>query len=219
MSLALETLNYTGNAEWREVSSSSLEEDPWGFDVLTRTFEGRPDKLGAFRAQYPKNKEDAVFKWLFVTKRSTPSVRGAWLSCTIEFKGTLDRQPKVNRSASLRLQPLELTTGTGAVATVGTQAQYYGPVRTFKYITTERPTRPLFKDELLPTELDFQIVNQRTAGKIVVSRGDQPETSKTSNLYVIPRVFTSRFDFEEVGRCWQVTEEHEGRLEAYALRR
>jgi len=218
MSTAYQTLTFTGNSDWRQVGSSGLDADDWDFDTLTRVYEGRKDKLAAFLRTIPKNLQDREFPWLFKLSHSISDVSGAWLTCNVEFKGTLDRQPKLKRSVSQRLQPLELR-GSGS----STQAQYYGPVWTFRYIATSFPDTAIYRAEVekLAAVDDYEIVNQRGEGRVGIAVGSAPAGTagpvSTVKFPLAPRVVRSRFDRDEVGMCWQCIEEYEGRLESSEL--
>lgn len=217
MSFSLETLTYNGNAEWRFVGESDLDLDSFGFDTLTRTYEGRPDKLAVFLRDWPKNKQDRAYPWLFLVGRKASGVGSGWVRCVLEFKGTLDRNPKPHFSSDTRLQPLQIQRDEGR-----SQAEYYGPVSTYRYIVVgPHPRERTYAGQMLQPDFAYEIINVRGqpipfVGIAANRRGlprEDPSGNRTLVYLLEPRIVTSRFSCEQVGNCWQVTEENEGRLE------
>lgn len=212
------SLAYLGAANtFIETSNSGLDWDAFGMDTLTRTYEGPPSKLAPFLRAWPVNKEDAVFPWLYLVARPAPKLSPV-VEISLRFTGTLERNPKTKVEGSVRLQPLQLKRAAGLL-----QGEYYGPVTTWHYIVVgEHPRAPRFKGQLLQTDFDYEIVNMRGTGNIRIGNSQTGNTNTNVlggvyDYFVQARVVTSRFDFEQVGNCWQVTEENEGRLESPPL--
>lgn len=187
--------------------------DDFGFDEYKVPYEGPPTKFAAFKRQWPKNKQHPDFPWLYLTGMS--SSHGAMIRSTLTFKGTLEKQPHESTGSDTRLQPLQLKNNSGR-----TTAEYYGPVSWWKYVVHgEHPRKLEHKGQMHLTEFTYEIFNLRGAGNIRIAGGGSGGTTIATGLQVPgeytlqPRVITSRFSCEQVGGCWQVTEENEGRLE------
>lgn len=208
-------LAYLGAANaFTETSNSGLDTDLFGFDQLTRTYEGPPSKLAAFLRTWPVNKQDAEFPWLYLVARPAPKLSPV-VEISLQFKGSLERHHKTQTGSDTRLQPLQLKNDAGR-----TTAEYYGPVSWWRYIVHgPHPTALAHKGEMHLTNFTYELFNLRGPGTIKIAGSASGSTTVSAGVpvdteYTLqPRVITSRFTCEQVGGCWQVTEENEGRLE------
>lgn len=208
-----------GAAAFHRTSGSSGENDKFNFDVWNERWSGPSTKFEAFRRLWPKNKQHATYKWLFLIDLQW--TEGPEIEAVLQFKGTLERQSKLLLSSDTRLQPLQLKNEGGS----RTQAEYYGPTSTYRYIVVgEHPKDRAFAGQMLATNFAYEIFNLRGPGNIHIASGSGSAGTTsiglpgTNTFTLVPRVVTSRFSCEQVGACWQVTEENEGRLEPPELR-
>lgn len=208
-------LAYLGSASRFEQSDEPTSDfDEFGFDEYKVPYLGPPTKFAAFKRLWPKNKQHPDFPWLYLTGMSCSF--GNMVLATLTFKGTLEKQPHESTGSDTRLQPLQLKNDAGR-----TSAEYYGPVSWWKYVVHgEHPRRLEHKGQMHVTEFTYEIFNLRGPGNIRIAGGASGPSTVGTGLpanagdYVLqPRVVTSRFSCEQVGGCWQVTEENEGRLE------
>lgn len=205
-------------ARFHQSAEPTSDFDEFGFDEYKVPYEGPPTKFAAFKRLWPKNKQHPDFPWLYLISMSC--AHGAMVRATLTFKGTLEKQPHESTGSDLRLQPVQLKNDAGR-----TTAEYYGPTSWWRYIVHgPHPSVLAHKGEMHLTNFTYEIFNLRGPGNIRIAGGSTGGTTVSTGVpvstdYVLqPRVVTSRFSCEQVGGCWQVTEENEGRLEPPAFR-
>lgn len=212
-------LSFLGAAAgFHRISGSAGRNDKFNFDVWNEKWNGPATKFEAFRRLWPQNKEHPTYKWLYLVELTWSE--GPEIEAVLQFKGTLERHPKENRESDTRREALQLKNET-----VRTTAEYYKPVSIFRWIHVgDHPTERRFPGVMLAPNFAYEIFNLRGPGNIRIAGSATGGTTvgtgvPTSTEYTLqPRVIGGRFNCQQVGRCWQVTEENEGILEPPAFR-
>lgn len=198
-----------------EVEGAHLSTDKFGFDTLTRRYEGDATKFEAWRKTMPKNKQDRIHKYLHLVKIDGTETKGGVIEISAEFKGTLDAEHKPLRSMGGTLQRATIRSIDGLRTT---EIEYYCPKTIIRYISTSQPTKHSFRGVMLQQDLDFQILNRRgsTSDLRVFSDPNNPGVAtfggESALFYVQAQIIPHPISADEVGACWQCEEVNEGRL-------
>lgn len=209
---------YVGNCEFEESADFAIGKNEFGAHTLTRTYEGRTDKLDAFLTKWPKGKPDRL-KPVFKTRALQVTGRGAFSSVTISSVGLIDsRIPEEEVQGGWRLQTASLKrNGSEEV----TEIEYRAPVTSYRYVSLKEPQEQRFPRMVRLTKMAWQF-NQQYGDRttkfhqvIELGRiGGLPQYTQTKlGFFNYARdIMTSVFTWEQVGDLYLVTEENEGRI-------
>lgn len=212
-------VEYVGNCEWEESADYVLDLDEYGMDTLTRTYQGRRDKLGEFLRSFQIHTPDYEYPQLTYTSRRV-MVGKAFASVTLTFAGLFDDVlPPVVVEGGFRPQELSIQKTDSNETLV---LSYNAPFTTYKYVARRKPKRQRFPHQLENTALGFHILSRRGsrgAVRIADAIGGVPGLMLATSKITPPNVFEiwrevvcADFTFRQAGRYWEVTEQNEGRL-------
>lgn len=217
MSTAIGNMTWlgTGVTTMHEVRGSSLTVDEYGFDVLTRRYEGSIPEFKKWRATLKRESKDSEFDYLYFTDLTANFTQGGIAEAEVTYKGTLDKSPKPIYESESKFSTLQISIGDRGVISL----EYYAPVTTIRYIAHERPRKPNYPRQMIETKLDFRIINQRGQRGPIKIVGDPEATSTpfdaaTSSGFFVAfgRVIVHPLKMKQIGAAWAVEEKNEGRL-------
>jgi hypothetical protein len=199
-----------------EVPGWDLDNDAWGFDVLTRHYEGSLPEFKKWRPGFTRATTDAEFPHLYCTGvKAVDDEKGGIVKAMVTFKGTLDRDPRPVFSSKGKLQSTHIKIRGGHVSM---DVEYYAPVTTIRYVSHVQPKDRKYSNVLLRTSDDFQVINRRGAQGLLKIDAN-PEVLGTNNQYTATGVFFGKaviiplpMVFTPIGNVWQVEECNEGRI-------
>jgi hypothetical protein len=211
-------IRYVGDCNFAESTEFVLGVNEFDADSLTRTFEGRSDKLKEFIAKWPKGKPDATYP-SFRRRTLVATGRGAFTSVTITFAGLLSGNiPNPKITGGFRQQSTSLKRA-GSEETV--EVEYRAPYTTYRYLARSKPEKPKYPQTVqlnsIPWEVNQTRGDRSTLFYEVRELGRMGGTiiyTRTRNGYFnYARDFsTSAFEYDQIGDLWEVIEEHEGRI-------
>lgn len=212
-------LIYIGNCEFEEISDFEVGRDLFGMDTMTRTYEGRTDKLNAFMAKVNASFRDDEYRNFRARSASSNRGSGPFTRVRVEFVGLWkDELPEERPIPGWRRQTSSFTVQGGQETC---EVDYAAPTTIYRYVTREKPTAQRFKGKLELLDAAWEIYQIRGAktidffevqpvGRIggVVSGG----RAVTGKFNYVKDIVTAAFNPRPAGDYWEVEEENEGRM-------
>lgn len=227
--LDIGTIKYVNCPVWNERATSGIDVDDFGLDVLSRTFDVRPDQIQQFGQAFQKGVQDATFPWLYVVDRKINNVSGPMPEGIVTFKGATiplgtDKNiaRKVTTVSGLGTFTVSLLALDGSGATKN--LTYRAPFSEWRYVSAQDPNAvgPRFSGILLQNNPQPIMVNQTGApGQVhvianFIYKPNQPPFKPDPKSYPFPFVGVTRiipssngFQITQMGNVWTVVERNE----------
>lgn len=210
MSTVIDSITWLGSGAtlMHESAGFDLSIDKWGFDVVTRKYEGSLPEFTKWRQKFTKNTRDPDFDYLYLTNISARKGQGGVMEATLTFKGTVDKSPRAIISCESHIATTELRFGNRTIS-----VEYAAPITVIRYVSYVVPKTLSYRNEILSTDQDFTVLNA-TGGEgesvTIVTRADG--VLNQSSFFARGIYVNHPMKFEPVGLAWQVMERNEGRL-------
>lgn len=215
-------------ADYEETGGADINVDDFGIDVLTRNFNILPQasSISAFMTDYIKGTQDTAFPWMFVVDRKIKDVRGPLATGTVTFKGATiapTANPKNVRKPMVKFGTAQLTCTLESI-TEGRSRDviYLAPWTEYKYISANDPKLlgPVHSGEIFQNNKNVEVITSKGtyAGMYIYSNyllptNGSPKVTKavTDNFELIgfQTVLTTKFEVEQVGSVYAVTERNQ----------
>lgn len=221
------SLLYVGNVGFQEAEGSGgLTVDPWGADVIGRTYEGRTSLLAAFAATFGRDRRvaDTTYPQLFVTGYQTEIGR-SFSKLTTTAKGILNGKPPepfITNSMQTEEVNLEFIDGSGTSTGLTSSFTYLAPVRTYVYYSRVDPVEQRFPGLIRTRGAAFRVTNQNgAAGGLGIFKGKSINSASISSSTNIGGKFDAynavaecngTLESEPIGLWFRVTEKNTGSL-------